>query len=468
MRLLMRRVLPVLFLLAVMFSFSTAAAAVSGLEQNAEMIRVGLFYGSTSKQELQLDTAADSGFLFGFYDESRVLHLVGSAPNRSVLVVPNATATVSIGEIGGFHLCLPARFSSFDEAAENARLNGGFPAFCNGEYCVMIGSYATYGAADEALSQLGREAAVYQDSGRGVLVFAPDGSEPLFLFDYSSTHSLVLSAYDSLSQPTTTCAGTEYRGDFQFNRIASGLMTVSNCVSIEDYVKGVVPNEMSASWPMEALKAQAVCARTYALKNLNCYRIYGFDVSDDTSSQVYRGLREADETTDAACDATAGEVLRYDNDLCAVYYFAADGGVTESSEHVWNDVAIPYLRSVSDPYEAELDFYCKTWSVSASRSYLGELFADYGENGIVRSIAFGDHSYSGDDVREFLALIGAPYNSRNFSISYDGENDAYVISGKGYGHNLGMSQWGAFSMAQNHDMNYKDILSFYFSGATVS
>ena len=470
MRFLIGRVLLVLFSLTIWIALATGAMAVSdGTESSAsEMIRVGLFFGSSAKQELQLDTAADSGYQFGFYDESRVLHVVGSIPTRNVLVVPDLSASVSSGEIGGFHICLPARFSSFEEAAENARLNGGFPAFCNGEFCAMIGSYQTLGDAEAALSQLGRDAVVYEDSGRGVLVCNMEDAAPILLFDYSSTHALVLSPLDSVVQPITTCAGTQYRGDFQFNRISPETLTVSNCVSIEDYVKGVVPNEMSASWPMEALKAQAVCARTYALKNLNCFRIFGFDVADDTSSQVYRGLRDADKTTDAACDATSGEVLRYEDELCAVYYFAADGGATENAERVWNDVSIPYLRSVKDPYEEELNFYCKTWSASASREYLGALFADYGENGIVQSISFGNHLYVGDNVREFLALIGAPYNSRSFTITYDGDSDRYVINGKGSGHNLGMSQWGAFSMAQNHDMNYKDILSFYFSGASVS
>lgn len=468
MRLFSRSACFVIALVLLFLNTFSAAVYAKDADSEFELIRVGLYFGSEAKTEVLLETDAELGYRLGFYDESRTLHVLGAIGYRSVLVVPDVTATMSLGDMGGCHLRLPARFASFDEAAANAAANGGFPAFCNGEFCVMIGSYPSTEAASEALSAIGREAEVYCDSGRGVAVVSKDTAELLFLFDYSSTHALVLSPYDTSRKPSTQCGGNRYRGDFQFNRIALDAITVSNCVMLEDYVKGVVPNEMSASWPMEALKAQAVCARTYALKNLNSYRVYGFDVTDDTNSQVYRGLRDADETTDAACDATAGEVLRYEGALCAVYYFAADGGATESSEYVWNDVSIPYLRSVKDPYESDIDFYCKTWSATASRQYLGELSVDYSENGVVRTVSLGDKVFSGDGVRDFLVQIGAPYNSRCFAVSYQEATDSYLISGKGFGHNLGMSQWGALAMAQNHDSTYRDILSFYFSGATVS
>lgn len=459
------------YLLALL-TLAPVCLAIDTEEKNAllptELIRVGLYYGSDAKQEIQLTTTADLGFRIGFYDEDRVLHAVGQIGQRSVVVVPNTTAAVSAGEIGGFHLRLPAVFDSFSEAAENARSNQGFPAFCNGEFCVMVGSYPTNEAAQEALNSLGREAEIYPDDGRGTLVLPMDSTAPILLFDYSSTHALVLSPDDAHTKPATTCGGTEYYGDFMFNRLSQDRLTVINCVALEDYVKGILPNEMSSAWPMEALKAQAVCARTYALKNLNSYRIYGFDVADDTTSQVYRGLRDADSATDGACDATAGEVLCYQGSLCAVYYFAADGGATVNSEDVWNDVEIPYLRSVADPYESDMDFYCKNWSVTVPKAYLGQLDIDYGDHGNVRSVAYGDKVFRNDAVRDFLVLINAPYNSRCFTVSYNDETDSYAFAGSGFGHNLGMSQWGAYAMADKHGMNYKDILSFYFTGATVS
>lgn len=468
----MKKIAQYLFLLTLILSMLCPMSAAVDQSDNddafpANMIRVGLYYGSEVKSEVHLKTTAALGFRIGFYDESRTLHAIASVGNQNVIIAPNTNATLSNGDVFGIHLRLPATFESFEEASDNARRNGGFPAFCNGLFYVMIGSYATPEEAQSALDSLGRDAEIYYDAGRGVLVLSENDAQPLFLFDYSSTHALVLSPHDNNTKPVTQCEDNRYYGDFQFNRVSGNSMTVVNCVALEDYVKGVVPNEMSSSWPIEALKAQAVCARTYALKNLNSYRIYGFDVTDDTSSQVYRGLKDADETTDAACEATAGEVLRYHGELCAIYYFAADGGATESAENVWNDLPIPYLKSVSDPYESELDFYCKSWGVSVSHSRFGDIVVQTDDNGNVRTVTVGDTVYRNDAVRNFLVLVGAPYNSRHFTLSYHADTDAYTINGSGYGHNLGMSQWGAFSMAQNHEYSYREILSYYFTGATV-
>ena len=447
---------------------ATACAKADGSALPAQMIRVGISYGTQAKSENLLTTTAGDGFRIGFYDESRVLHAIASVGLQSVIVAPNTNVTLSCGEVYGIHLRLPASFDNYEDARENASRNGGFPAFCNGLFYVMIGSYASQAEAEAALGALGREADIYYDSGRGALVVSPENAQPLFLFDYSSTHALVLSPHDRSTKPATTFGSYEYFGDFQFNRLSGNTLTVANCVELEDYVKGVIPNEMSASWPEEALKAQAVCARTYALKNLESYRVFGFDVTDDTNSQVYRGLHDADAVTDAACEATAGEVLRYDGEICTVYYFAADGGATENSEEVWNEVEIPYLRSVQDPYESEISFYCKSWSASLSHEQFGDVFVEHDSSGNVRSVTAGDRVFRNDSVREFLVLVGAPYNSRHFTITMNQETDTYSIQGSGFGHNLGMSQWGAMAMAENHDMTYRDILSFYFTGATVS
>ena len=87
---------------------------------------------------------------------------------------------------------------------------------------------------------------------------------------------------------------------------------------------------------MEALKAQAVCARTYAVYNQNAYEAYCFDLTDNTESQVYRGTTWATERTDAAVDATRGELVRYEGEVCEIYYFAADGGATEDGRYVFD------------------------------------------------------------------------------------------------------------------------------------
>ena len=103
-----------------------------------------------------------------------------------------------------------------------------------------------------------------------------------------------------------------------------------------------------------------------------------------------------------------------------------------------------------------------------SRGQFGEIKAEYDSNGNVLSVKVGDKVYRNDLVRDFLVLAGAPYNSRHFTLTYQKDSDSYYIQGSGFGHNLGMSQWGAYAMAQEHGMSYQDILSFYFTGAVVS
>jgi stage II sporulation protein D len=107
---------------------------------------------------------------------------------------------------------------------------------------------------------------------------------------------------------------------------------------------------MSPSWPLEALKAQAVCARTYVMASR---KHSGFDVCTTECCQVYQGIGRANATTDMAVDQTAGQYMTYNGELCVAYYSSSDGGATENSENVWNE-AIGYLRGVVDPYEADI------------------------------------------------------------------------------------------------------------------
>lgn len=432
-----------------------------------EKVRVGLFYDSTALTEARLENAVGSGYQFGYYDSDRVFHAVGSTSETLIAMVPDINVAVSAGTIGCYHIRLSQTYASFDAAKSAADARGGFPAYYNGTYYVLIGSYETQEDAQKALSAGGYSGAVYSASDRCVAVTKADTTQILFEFDCGSTYSLAVAPISSSGKAVTWCSGCQYYGDFQYTRLTSGALTVVNFVDLEDYVKGVVPYEMSSSWPLEALKAQAVCARTYAAVNQNRYRTYGFDVTDNTYCQVYRGLGSANETTDRAVDETAGLFVRYEGKLCSVVYFAADGGATEDSENVWSDAVIPYLRGVKDPYEADIDFYCKSWSVTVPKSQTGEITLTYTPIGNVMSVTANGQNYTKDDVRTFLKNVGVKYTSRHFTVTYNAANSTYTINGGGYGHNLGMSQWGAYSMAKVHNKTCYDIISFYFTGAYV-
>ena len=141
-----------------------------------------------------------------------------------------------------------------------------------------------------------------------------------------------------------------YRGNLQLRGSALGGVSAINALAMDDYIRGVVAGEMPSSWPQEALRAQAVAARTYAMatsKNGD-----GFDQYADTRSQVYNGISGETAATDAAVAATSGEVVTYDGKPIVTYYFSTSGGRTENVENVFLGAEpAPYLRSVEDPHD---------------------------------------------------------------------------------------------------------------------
>ena len=140
-----------------------------------------------------------------------------------------------------------------------------------------------------------------------------------------------------------------YRGVLEVSPAPSGLMAV-NALDLESYIRGVVPAEIPATWPAEALKAQALAARTYALATRK--PVTGFDQYADTRSQVYRGVSAEKPTSDAAIAATAGEVVTYQGNPVVTYFFSTSGGRTENVENSFiGSPAQPWLRSVEDPYD---------------------------------------------------------------------------------------------------------------------
>lgn len=444
------------------------------------LIRAGLAFGSTALDAVHLQIKTGSGFAFGYYDEEagRVFRAVGSTAESSVAVVADTNVTVESNTFGAYHIELGDTYTDFEAAQAAAAAHGGYPVFYNGTYRVRIGSFETADAASAASAAA--SGSVVSGGSRGVLVVKAGTDEILFGFDCGSTKSLTLAPQNSSGAAITQVAECKYRstdrsctyyGDFQFTRFDTQQpqkLTLVNFVDLESYVKGVVPYEMSSGWPLEALKAQAVCARTYAASHMNGVPAYGFDITATTTSQVYLGTIEASANSDRAVDETAGKFVRYQGKLCETFFFAADGGATEDSENVWV-AEVPYLRGVIDPYEKDIDFYCKSWGTSVSRDAVGDISVTYTPIGNVMTVTVGGKTYSKDNVRTFLTKIcGLRYNSRHFTVEYDAASNVYNVVGGGYGHNCGMSQWGAKAMAEVHGKTYEEIISFYYTGAYVS
>ncbi len=266
-------------------------------------------------------------------------------------------------------------------------------------------------------------------------------------------------------------------------------------VSLEDYVAGVVAGEMPSSFEPEALKAQAVAARTYAISKIQRSGDSGFPsehpmaaLCDSTHCQVYRtkkellGLKSEEwmktgwPKIEDAVEKTSGELMYYQGKLVEQPLFhSSSGGKTENSEDVFV-AAVPYLRSVSSPYEAEATHQNEkiTLSISEFQKKMKKAYSKYNfgtlnagnikiisrsEGGRVEKIQLGNAVLEGRNVRDACNLYSA-----NFNIKLSGSNIEFTTMG--YGHGVGMSQWGANGMAQNGS-NYKEILTHYYSGVEI-
>ncbi len=175
---------------------------------------------------------------------------------------------------------------------------------------------------------------------------------------------------------TTWFKKIQWSGNFVYKRAPSGGVNVINYVELEDYVKGVLPYEMYANWGsqggMEALKAQAVCARSYALCT-NKHEKQGYDLCNTTDCQVYRGVYDSNDPnaftkyTDAAVDLTPGETITYNGKTVEGLFFDHDGGATEDAANVWG-YDYPYLKGKEDPYEQSVKN--EPWSVTLTADQL--------------------------------------------------------------------------------------------------
>ena len=343
--------------------------------------RVGLYYydGTSSIRNSTLESAnlendVGSGYLFGYYDSNRVFHQVGYTAETAITMAMDKNVTISSGaSLGCYHILLPGSYMSFEEAANAASQYGGFPAYYNGAYYALYGSYATSAEAQAALSWSGTGGQVYTASQYCVTVCRTTDGTILFEFDCGKDLNLAVSPQTSYEPAVTWFKGYRYHGDFEYVRRSGDKLTVINIVDIEDYVKGVIPYEMSGSWPIEALKAQALCARTYAASHFNDNSYYGFDVTNDTYSQVYRGLTGATSTSDAAVEQTAGIYILYAGEPISAMYCSSNGGATEDSENITGN-AVGYLRGKVDSFEAAAASINanSSWTDTLTRSQLAE------------------------------------------------------------------------------------------------
>ncbi len=331
--------------------------------------------------------------------------------------------------------------------------------------------------------------------------------------------------------PETVINGKKYAETIEFIKDENGNIKVINHISLDQYIKGVLPNEVYPSWEPEALKAAAVATRTYTLKSISGkHSSHGFDLCTTTDCQVYGGLTKTAESTDRAVDETKGMVLYYNGKIAETLYHAISGGITESAAGAWgsNPQSYPYLTVVKTPFENYENLPRGMWHASVLRdelleninsfsSYKGKLsgeiesitcggtpggyisgmtITDTSGNSIflktssnVRSL-FGKYVYSSnftigsvwsatDEKQESITVMtangletvdasnGISYlTSRDIQTS-NGLSASFYIDGKGYGHGVGMSQYGA-QHAALAGYTFDEILEVYYPGTLLT
>ena len=569
-------------LLAVVLALPTVLAAGSG----GEMVRVGLAYGSGAlvNANLENNTGYGSGYRMGYFDDD--LDFVELAwtdedetqitmvKTQNMWVNGSSYSTSDNGGdvIGCYHVLVEDGYRSYEQAAADAQeYRDGFVAWIDGDYQVRAGSYTSRQEAEDAAQSLG--GTVAGTSSYAVNVTRTGTAEILFQFDGGDDLALgVMPDVTGADTVRTWFKGYRYYGGFRYERIGGGDLTVVNIVDLETYIKGVVPYEMSSSWPLEALKVQAVCARSYAYINIHSgkHTSYHFDVCNTTDCQAYYGAGtnsssyQATERTDQAVDETAGEYAWYDGQVIEAFYSSSHGGASESVYNVWGTSLeqYPYLCGVEDPYEADMaskNSY-SSWTVSYTSSELAQRLENYGYdassgiesltltysdlgnviqvrvnyrdggsdtirpssmrsvfgissirftvNGQAASSGSGTTSSSGggltangstslDSQGTYTVISGSGSLSQAgldglYAISGSGSitpaedaasgggsgtdtptgtqvtvsGSSYSFQGSGNGHQLGLSQYGAWAMAER-GFTYDEIIEFYYPGTYV-
>ena len=343
--------------LMILCTFLVFAQAAAPQDQT---LKIGLFYDSNALPSANLQNNVGSGYQIGSYDSARKFIPRYSVLQQRISMLQDMNFYHSDAKfylsgapkgskvIGAFHLQLSTTYTDHTAAramAESLKLRGyeAFVAWQGSGFVVRVGHYTNFAAANSAAQTANLGVTAVAMGNRATTITIVDTVTGTILFEFDGTLGILPAGTATI----TWFKGNKYYGGFEYSRNA-GNITVCNIVSMQNYLKGVVPYEMSASWPQEALRAQAMCARTYAYSNLGKHK--AFDLCNSSDCQVYRGTGSATENSDRAVDSTNGMYILYNGKPITAVYHSSNGGATEDSENVWGGQHA-YLRGVRDPYE---------------------------------------------------------------------------------------------------------------------
>ncbi|MDI6641825.1 MAG: SpoIID/LytB domain-containing protein, partial [Elusimicrobiota bacterium] len=261
-------------------------------------------------------------------------------------------------------------------------------------------------------------------------------------------------------------------------------LSVINEIYIENYCNGILPYEADTDWQLEALKVQAVVSRTYAMKNLGKHNSDGYDFCNNVCCEVYNGADGEKEISNKAVQETRGEVITYNGKLVNIFYHACCAGYTENPKYVWSwSIPVPdYLKGVECSFCKNSPHFSWTKTIDEKTIRNGLIKSGYSDIVKINSIELYGKTTSGriKDIRiKYKSKKGKTkkivLNAARFRLAVSPflvkstkiiaikklTKDTFEFSGNGWGHGVGLCQWGAKFMADK-GYNYKQIINFYF------
>ena len=271
--------------------------------------------------------------------------------------------------------------------------------------------------------------------------------------------------------------GLAYRGIVELHNIF-GKIYVINVLQMNEYLYSVVPSEIISTWETEALKAQAVAARTYAYHHLINTKKSIYDLDDSSNFQVYKGISAEKDSTTIAVNETSGKIMLHKGKAIAAFFHSTCGGRTSHDKYVWNSEGQNYLKSVACRFCQESPYF--SWEEKISLYEIKEFLGrKYNAVGNITGISFqkkddrvvtavinhrnGIIKLTGNELR----LLFPEKRIKSMYFSAEKIKDGLVLHGHGWGHGVGMCQWGAKGLASK-GADYKDILKYYYSGISIS
>lgn len=401
------------FLFAIMMLPALPASAAA---TPRNVLKIGLEYGSNAL--VAANAFAEYGFEIGYYDSnlnfvpvfSTDERFISFAKDTNLYHTGNALNESGTGKlVAGYHIEPGVTFASYAEyltyltSIDQTAAQAAFPVYADGVFKLRFGSYSSM---QEAQNTIAGYAAAFPNTklsavggiGTCVTIINMNTGAIMYEFEQGTRYPAVIPKQVAGQAQVLIKNGiTFYYGGFELRRATGGNISLISVVPMQDYLLGVVPFEIGASSPLEALKAQAICARGYAWSCLGKHSSQGFDLCDTTDCQVYKIYSTMENAnTRKAVEETNGMVLTHNGSLAETYYFASTGGYTESVNYVWgsNMASYPHLKGVADPYQSKDVSWTVTRTAAelATRAGLSSVVScevlEYSPNGYAYQLKF--------------------------------------------------------------------------------